>query len=207
MRKMRIALLGAVLAGLVAACAGSYFQMTTTQMEAAAAGKPIKDVLIIVVVDDQDVRATFENHFKEWLTAKGVEAITSIDVLPVKQGVKLEKQAIVDVIDRYANDSVLITHLVGLEESEVFSRDLPRVHYDYYGFYNYAWGYVTWPTVYGENVNLTIETRLYDVKTESLIWAGESKITNPKTTGTAIGQVVDAVMKELEKNNLLPNAP
>ena len=48
---------------------------------------------------------------------------------------------------------------------------------------------MTWPTIYGERVELNIETRLYDVKTESLIWAGELQLSNPKTTGEAIGQM------------------
>ena len=206
MRKTRIALFVAVLASLLAACGGSYFQMTQTHMEKAAAGKPIRDALVIVVVDDQEIKTVFEDYFKKRLTAAGVETIVSKDVLPVHKGSQLEKQAIVDVVDKNGNDSVLITHLVGLDESEAFNRDLPRVYRSYYGFYSYAWGYVEWPTTYKENVKLTIETRLYDVKTESLIWAGESKLSNPKTPGKAIGQVVDAVMQALEKNNLLPNA-
>jgi hypothetical protein len=195
----------AICAGLLIACAGPRYQMIPTHTADASAGKPIKDVLIIVVVDDEEIRATFENHFKEWLTVKGVEAIASMDVLPVQKGVKLEEQVIRKVIDTYANDSVLITHLVDLEESEVFSRDLPRFHTNYYGFYNYAWGYVTWPTVYGENLKVALETGLYVVSTESLMWAGESRLTNPETPGKAIGQVVEAVIRELERNKLLPN--
>jgi hypothetical protein len=206
MRKMKIALLVAVLSGFLIACTGSHFRMTPTHMEKTAAGKPIRDALIIVVVDDQEIRKIFENYFKKRLMAKGVEAITSTDALPGQKGTKLKKNALVEVIDRYGNDSVLITHLVGFDEAEVFSRDAPQVYRGYYGFYNYAWGYVHWPTVYGEKVQITLETRLYDVKTESLIWSGESALTNPETPGKAIGQVVDAVMKALEKNGLLPNA-
>jgi hypothetical protein len=180
--------------------------MKPIHLEETLAGKPIKDVLIIVVVADQEIRAIFENHFKDWLTAKGVEAIISADVLPIDKDAKLEKEAIVEVVDRYDNDSILITNLVGFEETEVFSRDRPRFYYNYYGFYNYAWGYVTWPTIYGERVQFTLETGVYDVTTESLIWAGELQVINPETTGKAIGQVVHAVIKELEKNGLLPKA-
>ncbi len=51
-------------------------------------------------------------------------------------GVKLEKEDIVDVVDKYENDSILITRIVGMQETEVFSRDRPRYFYNYYGFYN-----------------------------------------------------------------------
>ena len=95
-------------------------------------------------------------------------------------------------------------HLVGLGETEVFSRGVPEVYRNHYGFYRYSWGYVHWPVITGENVQFTIITRLYDIHTESLLWAGESQLTNPETTGKAIGQVVEGVMKALEKNGLLP---
>ena len=207
MGKIETTLFIATLGLAIVACSGSSSQMIPTHMEENHVGQPIKNVLIIAIVDNPEIRTIFEKHFKDWLKVKGVEAIISADVLSVEVGVKLEKEAIVQVVDKYENDAILITHLVGMEESEVFSRDRPRFFYNYYGFYNYGMVYVTWPTVYGEKVQITLETGLFDVKTESLIWAGESRIKNPETTGQAIGQVVDMVMKELEKNGLLPKMP
>jgi hypothetical protein len=196
-----------VLAILVAACSGSGIRMTPIHVEANPPAAPIQDVLIIVVIDNLEIRGIFEKHFKDWLAVKGVESDTSIDVLPIKDDNKLEKAAIAEAVDQYENDTVLITHLVGFAETEVFSRDRPQYYFNYYGFYNYAWGYVYWPTIYGEKVQFTLETGLYDVETESLIWAGESRLKNPKTTGQAIDQVVKAVIEELEKNGLLPRKP
>jgi hypothetical protein len=207
MRKIGTSLFIAAIAFAHVACSGSSSQMIPTHLEEKHVGLPIKDVLIIVIVDNPEIRAVFEKHFKDWLNAKGVEAIVSVNVLAVEMGIKLEKEAIVKVVDKYENDSILITHLVGFQESEVFSRDRPQYFYNYYGFYNYGLAYVTWPTVYGEKVNFSLETGLYDVTTESLIWAGEIQLKNPETTGKAIGQVVELVMKELEKNGLLPKTP
>ncbi|WP_319406801.1 hypothetical protein [uncultured Desulfosarcina sp.] len=75
---------------------------------------------------------------------------------------------------------------------------------DYFRFFDYAWDYVLASTVCVERVAISLETRLYEVKAESLIWAGELQLMDPKTTGQAIGQVVDSVMNELEKSRLLP---
>jgi hypothetical protein len=58
--------------------------------------------------------------------------------------------------------------------------------------------------VYGDRVIIGLETRLYDLKTEALIWAGKSQTSDPETIGQAIGQVVDVVMDELKKSGLLP---
>ena len=204
MRKAASILFLAVVVLAMVACARSHTQLLQAHLEENLAGKPVRDVLVIVVTDNQEVRTVFEKHFVDWFEALCVDAITSVDVLPISDATKLEKADIVAAIDKYENDTIVITHLVGIEESEVFSRDRPQYYYNYYGFYHYAWGYVTWPTIYGERVQFNLETRLYDVKTESLIWAGEIQAVNPKTTGEAIGHVVETVMKELDKNGLLP---
>ena len=207
MRKIETTLLIAVLAFAVVACSGTSTRMTQIHLEEQRVGQPIKNVLIIGIIEDQEIRAIFEKYFKDWLKVKGVEAIISADLFPIDVGTKLEKEAILEVVSRYENDSVLITRLVGYGETEVFSRGRPQYFYNYSGFYNHGLVYVTWPTVYGEKVQIGLETGLYDVKTESLIWAGESQLKNPKATGQAIGQVVDMVMKELEKNGFLPKTP
>ncbi len=146
----------------------------------------------------------FGIHFKDWLNAKGVEAVVSVDVLPVEMGANLEKEAIIAVVDKHGNDTILITHLVGMQETEVFLHGRPRYFY-FYSFYNYAWGYVTWPVTTDENVQLTLETRLLTTKTESLIWAGESLVSNPKTSGEAIGQMVENWW-DLGESGLLPRS-
>jgi hypothetical protein len=186
------------------ACSLSRTRVVQAHVEETHVGTPIKNVLIIAVIEDRQIRTIFEKHVQEWFNAYGVEAVTSSAVLPIDDDPKVERAEIVEVVDQLGADTVAITRPVGFSETEVFSRDRPRFYYNYYGFYNYAWGYVSWPTIYGEDVEFDLETRLYDVKTETLIWAGETKTTNPKTTGEAIGQVVEAVMKELQKNGLLP---
>ncbi|MFO7716256.1 hypothetical protein, partial [Desulfosarcina sp.] len=176
MLKIETMLLMGALALAVVACSGSSAQMVQTHVEAQHEGKPITDVLIIAMIEDQEIRAILEKHFKDWLNVKGVEAMISADVLPVKVGTKLEKEAILKVLEEHENDTILITRVVGFGETEVFSRSRPQVFFNYYGYYNYALGYIYWPTVYGEKVQLSLETALYDVKTESPIWAGVSQL-------------------------------
>jgi hypothetical protein len=207
MRKIEMVVVVVILVLSVLGCSVSRTEMIRTHMEEGRVGKPIEDSLIIVVVDDQEIRTVFENHFKDWLNARGVDAVVSVDVLRVEMGAKLEKEAIIAVVDKHGNDTILITHLVGMQETGVFTRGRPQYFNSYYGFYNYAWGYVTWPVTTDENVQLTLETRLYDTETESLIWAGESLVSNPKTSGEAIGQVVERVISDLGESGLLPESP
>jgi hypothetical protein len=191
---------------LLTACSNTT-KITRTYLDETRVGTPVRNVLIIAIIDNTEVREIFETHFMKRLNAAGIEAVTSARVLPIDADSKHKKEAIVRVIDQYDSDTVVITHLVGLEDSEVFNRanrTSRRFYSGYFPFYNYAWDYVHAPTVYGDRVKIGLETRLYDVKTEALIWAGESQTSDPETIGQAIGQVVDVVMDELKKSGLLP---
>ena len=205
MRRFMQAMMALWLIFFVIACSGGKTRLIQSHLDDAHADKSIADVLVIAIIQNREVREIFEKYFVQRLKTAGVEAISSVKEIPVKEGEELEEEALIRVIDKYGNKTVAITHLVGMDQSEVFSRGRPQYYFNYYGFYNYALSYVYWPIIYGERVQLSLETRLYDVETESLIWAGESQTSDPETTGQAIGQIVDVVMTELEKNGLLPN--
>jgi len=49
-----------------------------------------------------------------------------------------------------------------------------------------------------------LATNLYDVKTEKLIWSGKSETLNADSTKQMIDDVIEVVIKDLQKNNLLP---
>ena len=66
MRKIDPMRFTAVLAFAMVACAASGTKLIQTHVEEKRMGKPIKDVLIIAIVDDREIRAIFEKHFMAW---------------------------------------------------------------------------------------------------------------------------------------------
>ena len=205
MQKTFVILLMSAVSLLTLSCSGS--RMIRTDVDQARVGDPIKNVLVIAVFDDEDVRETYETHFIDHLNTSGVKAWSTTHVLPVSVGRKLDKAEIVTLAEHYGCDTVAITHLVGQTESEAFSRAgrLSQIHHKgYYQYYTDVWDDVHAPTVFVDHIQVFLETRLYDVKTQRLIWSGESRARDPKTMGQAIGQVVSLVMDELKKKRLLP---
>ncbi len=73
------------------------------------------------------------------------------------------------------------------------------------GYYPYGWG-----SAYGIGAGRTredrlavIETLVFSVPTDKLLWAGVTETMNPKDAGTVIGDVVQATVKEMMKQGLL----
>jgi hypothetical protein len=75
-----------------------------------------------------------------------------------------------------------------------------------YGFGNYwgsAWNYAYDPGYYGENKIVSIETQVYALSADKLIWAARSETTNPKSAGKLTDSVIKHVTKALRKDGMV----
>ncbi len=182
---------------LIFACAGT--KLIHTWVDEAHRGKPVSDILVIGLTykGNEEVRRSFEDKFVAQLRAAGIEAISSVDAISIPADMKLEKDEILEAVSKFNNDAVIITHLVDKEEKEVYTySDLH--HGSYYGYYGWAYAYSS------TRSTVRLATKLYDVRTEKLIWSGKSKTLDPDSTKQMIDDVIKAVIKDLQKNNLLP---
>ncbi len=188
---------------LIVACAGT--KLTSTQVDESRRGKPVSDILVIGVTykEKEKVRRSFEDRFVAQLRAAGVEAISSGDAISIPADLMLEKDEILKAVNKFNNDAVIITHVVGWEEKEVYTP--PAQSYGgYHGYYGWAYGYAHSRGYLSTNILYRLATNLYDVKTEKLIWSGKSETLNPYSTKQMIDDVIKVVIKDLQKNNLLP---
>jgi hypothetical protein len=165
-------------------------------------------LFVIGVAKEENTRRSFENKFVAKLQAEGVQAVASSSVMESDQ--KIEKAVILAAIEKLDIDAVLVTRLVSLKEEEVRSPSTSEYgspddyHGRYYQDYNTAYEYAHQPAQYTTSVRVGLETKLYDVKTEKLIWAASSKTANPKSKTKLFDAVIEALVRDLKKNKLLP---
>ncbi|MGA9476894.1 MAG: hypothetical protein WBV21_03895 [Desulfobacterales bacterium] len=186
---------------LTVSCAGT--RMSQTWVDETWRGKPVSDVLVIVVADKAKNREAFEHKFVQQLKAAGVEAVSSADVIPMPRDLKLEKDVILQAVAKYGNDAVILSHLTGLDKKEVFTRTGP-IYGGYYNYYGYTFDTVHDRGFYSEIATVRLETNLYDVKTEKLLWSGQSQSEDVQSINKLIDEVIALVIKDLQKNKLLP---
>jgi hypothetical protein len=183
------------------ACAGT--KLTHTWMDEAYQGKPVSNILVIAVTYKEDNRKSFENKFVAQLKAAGVKAVSSSNVIPIPADLELKKDDVLKVVKKFKNDAVIITHLIGVEEKESYTPPV-RDQGGYYGYYGWVYGYTHEPGYYRTHTLVRLTTNLYDVKTEKLIWSGKSESLDPDSTNQIIDDVIEVLIKDLQKNKLLP---
>lgn len=188
---------------LMIACAGT--KLTHTWVDEARRGKPVSNILVIGVTykEKEEVRRSFEDRFVSQLKAAGIQSISSGDAISIPTDLQLKKEEILKAVQEFNNDAVIITHLIGKEEKDVYTRSdrRPRSYYSYYGW---AYDYAHSPGYSSTKTTVRLATNLYDVKTEKLIWSGKSETLAPDSVNQVIDDVINVVIKDLQKNNLLP---
>ena len=183
-------------------------KITETWKDHRYRGAPFSDLFVIGVAKEENTRRSFENKFVKKLQAAGVQAVASSSVMELDQ--KIEKAAILAAIEKLDIDAVLVTRLVSLKEEEVRSPPAgdygspDDYHGRYYSDYNIAYDYAHRPAQYTTSVRVGLETKLYDVKTEKMTWAATSKTANPKSKIKLFDAVIEALVRDLKKNKLLP---
>ena len=182
---------------LIVSCAGT--ELTQEKVDDAYKGKPVSDILVIAITGNEHNRRTFEKRFVTQLKSVGVDAIASEKAIPMPGDLQLKKEAILKAVNQYENDAVIITHLIGKEEKDVYTRGGSGQR-GFFGFYSSRYsttGYASTSTT------VRLETNLYEVKTEKLMWSGRSKTWSKDSTKEIINDVINTVINELQKNKLI----
>ena len=178
---------------LMISCAGT--EVSQTKVDDSYKGQPVSNILVIAVTGNEHNRRSYEKKFVARLKSVGVDAIASEEVLPMPPDLQLKKETILDVVNQYKNDAVIITQLIGKEKEEVYTRGgVARM-----GFFSYTRD----PGFSSTNTTVRLETNLYDAKTGKLIWSGQSKTMSKDSTDHIINDEIKAVINNWQKNKII----
>jgi hypothetical protein len=183
-------------------CSRTGTQLTQKHVEDAYKGKPVSDILVIAITGNEHNRRSFEKRFVAQLKSVGVDAVSSEEAIPMPADLELKKEVILEAVNQYENDAVIITHLIGKEEKDVYTRSGSR-RGGFYGFYRSRFSYAHGPGYSRTSTAVQLETNLYDVKTEKLIWSVKSKSWSKGAKGQIVTDVIKAVINDLQNNKLI----
>jgi len=71
------------------------------------------------------------------------------------------------------------------------------------GYYGYGWGGVYSPGYIQTDTIVIVETLVYSLPQNKLVWAGQSETTNPSKVGPFIQELVRKAAAEMEKQGLI----
>ena len=76
-------------------------------------------------------------------------------------------------------------------------------YYGMYGYYNSSYAMVHDPGYYQENTIVKLETNVYDVASEKLVWSGVTETLNPETAQDVANSVAFKVTEDMVKSKVI----
>ncbi len=190
---------------ILTGCGTTRFVSTWKEPTAGSGSLAGKKIATFVVNPESSTRRPAEDLLAAELSARGAMGVAGYTILP---GDKVKDQDKAKAaLEEAGFDCALVLRAVDVEEE---TRHVPGetwhspVYYrSWGGYWRRGWttvyepGYTTTATVY------TVETLLYGLADEKLIWAGRSETTDPGSVETFVSDYASAVDDELRKAGLL----
>jgi hypothetical protein len=169
-------------AAFLAACAST--TIVDQWQSADFKGGPFKRILVVGITKEATVRRIFEDEFVGQLRARGTGAVASYTLIP--DDGQVERPRLERAVKESGGDAVLITRVVKVEHrTQVVpgTPAFPGFGRDIYGIYGTGWGgvwtgYASPPAVFQYD-EVKVETKLFDARTETLVWAAQSDVFAP----------------------------
>jgi len=173
-------------------------------------GPTLQKILIIGIIKDDIKRRSFEEEFASLVTGNGRTGVASYTLMPDLKSADL-KEEVLAVVDKVEADGVMIVTLQGVSKEK---RDVPPsvdyypaagmgMGYGMYGYYGmrhtavYNPGYTVTDTV------VRLDTKLFAVSSEKMIWAGKTESFNPSSSQSVVSELEKLVISDMKKSGMV----
>ena len=210
LRKSARLMLAAVAVASLTSCAAST-QLTSSWADPTAAGHHFKKIVVVGVTNKDAVRREYEDAFVAELKSRGVDAVPSYS-FAAGEG-KIDKDQAVAKLKELGAEAVILTRLVDRESYNTYypptysTVAAPSAYYGgWYGYYNMGYSYMSSPGYVEENQVYRVETTLYDVTNDKLVWSGitETTLSSGTAPTTEIMPLITTLAYAMEGKKVLP---
>jgi len=189
---------------LSVACASTGFVSTWKAPDA----QPLRDegnkVAAVVMSKNESTRRAGEEALARELTRRGVEGVPMYTLLPDEPATN--EAAARAAVEKAGIAAVMVLRPVG-SEKEVYSTPSMYMGPPYAGYwggyYGYGWGAPWGGSEIRTNTIVSVETLVYSVKQNKLVWAAQSKTTNPGNVDSFVRELVNAAAAEMKKQGVI----
>ena len=159
-----------------------------------------KKMLVMAMVKDETSRRVIEDQLVKRMNGKGAVSYTFVNEALLKQSESAFEERL--KADKF--DYVLMMRLANIENETTFVPGNNTGYYGGYGrYYRYSAPMYYDPGHYQTDKNYTIETTVYDVPANKLIWSSSTKTVNPEKLEKTINEIADVVSERMRKEGFL----
>lgn len=206
MNTKRVLVLACSLPLLAAGCATTSFTSSWKAPDAQPLLFKAGDkVVAMVQAQSSSIRRSGEANLADELDRRGLKGIPAYSLLP--EGTEKDEARAKVAIENSGAVGVIVMRPMGREQELTV---IPGSYYGspYYGgfwggYYGYGWGGMYDPGTVRTDTYVSVETLVYDLRQNKLVWAGQTRTMNPEDVESFVAELAEAVSQELRATGLV----
>ena len=205
MRRTLTYALALVLSAIVAVQAAS-FKSTWKAPDAGTESFAGKKVAAFVITKDDALRMSAEEALVRQLEALGVQGEASYRLAP--REVMQDKDKAKAWFEKIGVAGVIALRIVSADKVTTYTPSTWTTGYygSWWGYYGYTYSVAWSPGSVDTETVVTVETLIFSVPRDKLLWAAVSETSNPKSVDVFMKDLVTKSVKEMKKQGLAVKA-
>jgi hypothetical protein len=174
--------------------------------ETTISANQIDKILFIALVKNESYRRVIEDKMVALSKGKGLASYAFVTGSSLT---KTDKAGITQRLKADGTDLIVIMRLLDVTEETRYVPSSAMNGYGgmryggYWGGYSYAAPMYYTPGYYTKDKNFLVETNVYSVEQDKLLWSGTTSSMNPSKIDTTTAEIADDVIEKMKKEGFL----
>src|SRR5688572_20909216 len=180
----------AMVAAVVTLSAAVKFISTFKSLDAGSVSFAGKKVAALVISNDTSLRVAGEESLVRELNARGMQAVATYRIAPKEELQRAETAR--PWFERANVDGVVAVRPVSADTRQTYTPSTwtSPSYGTFWGYYGYGWGAVYVPGSVQRETVVVVETTIYSVPRNQLLWAAVSETKNPRDLPAFVEELV-----------------
>jgi hypothetical protein len=202
MNRLLPATLAATVVAVTLLSAAPKFTSVWRSPDAGAVSFAGKKIAALVIAQDDSLRVAGEEALVRELTARGLASVATYRIAPKEELQSADRAK--GWFEKANVDGVVAMRPVSKDKRTTYNPGtwVNPYYSTFWGYYGYGWGSMYIPGSVEQDTVIVVETTIYSVPRNQLLWAAVSETTNPKTLQRFVEDLVKESVKELQKQGL-----
>ena len=201
---MRTALSTVVIAVTAAALLAAAVTFTSTfkSLDAGAVSFAGKKVAALVISNDDSLRVAGEESLVRELTARGMQAVASYRIAPKEELRRADTAR--PWFEKAGVEGVVAVRPVSADTQRSYNSGtwVSTNYATLWGYYGYGWSAVYVPGGVQRETLVVVETTVYSLPRDQLLWAAVSETRNPRDLRGFVQELIKESVEEMQKQGL-----
>lgn len=191
-----------VISSLISCSPATKIEKTWMEPGSTVSAGPGNKALVVALVKDETSRRVIED---ELIKRFNSSAVASYKILTPEMIKAASPEALNEHLKSGTFTHILMMRLADVEKETSYVQGSANMgYYGGYGrYYGYGANYYSTPGYYTTDKNYFIETTIYSINPDKLLWTGTTKTVNPSKIDKTVNEIADVLVAKMKQEGFL----